>query len=340
MSYLPAVRHTTLVATVGLCALLGSVGVTRTASADNLADAAAAFDTATQRFNRRDFAAAANYFESADRLSPSYQALAGAIRSHRQANSQPNSGLIHAVGAATLALRMLERYPTNRRGTQQAQQVLNEFSARLTRVTVECDACTVEVDGTLQNGRDFFAEPGSHQLNARWAVGEITLTAQRSITAAAGATETLTFERPPLPPPPPERIRVIEQPPPPPPPPAFRFPVYVPIAAGGLALGFTVAACVSWWVDALPRGSRLIQHAMAGTVAAGEENAVYGAENRTTVFVISASVIGAFAVGSAIFTRWTPDRSRRPASSSSTPTAVIVPSIFPNQAGISVVGRF
>ncbi len=338
MSSLVSFRPAAIVAS--LCVVSALFTVPQTAMADNLADAAAAFDTATQRFNRRDFAAAANYFESADRLSPSYQALAGAIRAHRQANGQPGAGLIHAVGATTLALRMLERYPANRRGVQQAQQVLNEFSQRLARVTVECDACTVEIDGTLQNGRDFFAEPGSHTLNARWTVGEITLSAERTINPQPGATEALTLERPPLPPPPPDTRRVADPRQLPPPPPEFRFPIYVPIAAGGVALGFGVAAAVSWWADALPRGSRLLQSAMAGTVTQAEENAVYGAENRTTVFLISASVFGAFAVGSAIFTRWTPLPRPATSASQSGATAMIMPIISPDQSGLTLVGRF
>jgi hypothetical protein len=321
--------------------LAAIIGATAPVRADTLADAAAAFDTATQRFNRREYAAAANYFESADRLSPSYQALAGAIRAHRQANSQPGSGLMHAVSAATLSLRMLERYPTNRRGTQQAQQLLNELSSRLARVTVECDACAVEVDGTLQNGRDFFTEPGAHSLTARWTVGEITLSASRDINSSAGTTESLTLERPPLPPPPPRRDRIDDVAPPPPPPPAFRFPMYVPIAAGGVAVGLTVAASVSWWVDALPKGNRLIQSAMAGTATASEENAVYAAENRTTVFVVSAALVGGFAIGSAFFTRW---GRPRPAASTAQPTAwlrpAVMPTIVPGYTGMSLVGLF
>ena len=114
MSLSASFRPTKVVAS--LCVVSVLLTVPQIAVADNLADAAAAFDTATQRFNRRDFPAAANYFESADRLSPSYQALAGAIRAHRQANGQPGAGLVHAVGATTLALRMLERYPANRSG--------------------------------------------------------------------------------------------------------------------------------------------------------------------------------------------------------------------------------
>ncbi|MDP3275138.1 MAG: hypothetical protein Q8Q09_08090 [Deltaproteobacteria bacterium] len=308
------------------CSLL----TTSIAQAQDVRAAEEGFRRAGERYLRRDFAAAANFYEASYRSVPSWQALAGAVRSHRQAE-----GLYHMTRAATLSLQLREHYATNRRALALATQTLNELQPRLAHVTITCDGCEVEVDGVLQNSLDFFAEPGSRAIAAHW--GE-RLEQRRTLELSAGQTETLTLERPIPPPEPVVPVRTVVVPPPPPP---FRFHPAVAIASGGVALGLGIGAAVSWWADALPKGAALIASARMGRATLEQERAVYSAEDRTSALVVGASIVGAFAVTAAILTRWRPERpaaaaDSAPVSPPVSPQAFVVP--MPN--GVAIIGQF
>jgi hypothetical protein len=258
-------------------------------SAADLRSAAEAYDQATRRYMRHDFVQAANWFEAADRLAPSMLALMGAVRAHRQLEELP-----HLVRAATLALRLQSRYPNDPRARALAQRTLTELAPRVSRVRVECNGCEIEIDGVLQSSADFFVAPGAHRARMRWGESE---TRDDAFEIAAGAEMARHAERPPppaSPPPPPPRH---------PPPQPFRFHVAVPIATGLATIGFAVGAAVSW-VDALRQADALIHEAERGTFDANHEHAVYAAEDRTTGLLVTTIVLGAAAIGTAIFTRW------------------------------------
>lgn len=129
---------------------------------------------------------AASLFENADRLAPSVQALGNAIREHRAvANPQ------HDMRAATLALRLLARYGSDPRYAEFANQVILETSPQLVRVTVACDGCTVEADGSLQADTEFFLLPGAHTLTAHW--NGQRAREHRMPNARAGTAENVTI---------------------------------------------------------------------------------------------------------------------------------------------------
>jgi len=121
--------------------------------------AADAYDNGTRRFMQRDFTGAASWFETADRMAPSSLALRSAIRAHREAG-----GPDHFARAATIAVRLRERYPLDPEATQTANRTLDQLSRNLVRVRVQCTGCEVEIDQTVQSGLDFFTTPGHHTV--------------------------------------------------------------------------------------------------------------------------------------------------------------------------------
>lgn len=133
---------------------------------------------------------AAALFETADRLAPSVQALGNAIRAHKDCRTPE-----HDARAATLALRLQARYGTDPRYASFAEQVINELRGNLVRVTVACDGCEAEADGSLQPGTEFFVAPGSHRIVAHWSGGRSR--EHRMTNARAGVAENVTLQAPP-----------------------------------------------------------------------------------------------------------------------------------------------
>lgn len=316
------------------CALASALFfASSSAAAQDVRAAEEAFRRGGERYLRRDFGAAANFYEASYRSAPSWQALIGAIRSHRQAD-----GGYHQVRAATLALEFSERYANQRAAMRVVQATLNDLGPRLFRLSISCAECEIEVDGVLQSRAEFFLEPGPRTITAHWGERDRV---QRTLEARAGQTEALSLQRPP----PPPSTRPVGPPPPPPPPPPFRFHPAVPIASGAVGVGLLTGAAVSWWADALPRGRRLIENAQMGLATTEQENAVYAAENRTTGLLIAGSVVTAFATGAAIFTRWSfrsPRAEQAPAASSDGTTRVSSTTwtVLPTAGGAMVLGQF
>ena len=257
---------------------------------------------------RRDFAAAANWFEAADRLAPSALALTGAIRAHRQID-----GTEHIVRAATLALRLQARYPNDPRARALAERTVAELAPQIGHVQIDCDQCEIEIDGVLQNSNEFYVAPGSHRVRMRWTEDAIR---EDDFEIAAGAETSRRGERP-LPPAP--------APPPPPPPPPFRFHLAVPIVGGFATVALAVGAAISW-SDAVTRADALIASAQNGVAMPDAERAEAAAEDRTTALLVSAIVAGTFSVGAGIFTRW-----RAP---------IVVPTHTADATLFTVVGQF
>lgn len=277
--------------------------------------AAEAYDNGTARYLQRDFAAAANWFETADRLAPSPVALQSAIRAHREAG-----GIEHLARAATLALRLQSRYPNDARAQQFARRTLEALQSQLMRVTVQCGSCEIEVDSVLQSAPEFFVTPGRHTLRAHWPGGR---TRERTIEASEGATQTVTFEEPPAAvaapvssPPATETSPTTSSPvtsvtsagPAPardvPPPRAGLSPVF--FISGTAATLLFGALTVASWLDALEGGRQLIDEAARTHMRNLErEQSVHAAEDRTTALLITTGVVGtASLITGVFFTRW------------------------------------
>jgi hypothetical protein len=146
---------------VALCSALVLAPALAGAQSNN-DEAAAAYEQGQQAFANGDFAAAAEFFETADRTQPAAQALIQAIRAHRGLRSPA-----HDARAATLALTLLRREAGDPRITAYATRVVDDLSANLARVTVQCNGCDLSLDARTC-GADLFAEPGPHTLTAAW----------------------------------------------------------------------------------------------------------------------------------------------------------------------------
>ena len=278
-------------------------------SADQRRQAGAAYDSAVAAEAARDFASAANFFETADRLAPSPQALNNALRAHRTFNTPA-----HNARAATLALRMLSRYGSDTRVTTYANRQVQELGPSLSRVAVRCTGCEIEIDGAMISDMDFYIEPGSHTIIGHWSQNR---TRRHQFMGVGGTTENVTLETPPEPP-----------------------PVVTPPAVGGAGNtgnasgndehggssaggsgtqgtrsggGLSPAVFITGLVITAGLGGVLIWSAvdMYGGVAAYEANptieglqAGQARELRTTIFSIATGAAGAFTIGTLIFPRW------------------------------------
>jgi len=159
--------------------------------ARNRQAAAEAYDQGTAAYVGGDYEKAAEWFETANRMSPAAPALIQATRAHQQAG--------HNARAATLALRLVTEYGSDPTAVQIGQPVLDQLSGQLVRVDVSCDGCTLELDGTLQERNSFFVDPDQdHTVTAAFETGE----RKTQVGGRAGETKTLEFTAPPPPPPP------------------------------------------------------------------------------------------------------------------------------------------
>ena len=148
--------------------------------------AAEAYDQGTSAYVANDFDKAAEWFETANRLSPAPPALIQAARAHKQAG--------HLARAATLGLRLTLEYASDEAAVQAGQDILDELSPKLLRVEVTCDGCALDVDGALQESKSFFTDPDSpHTISASFETGDST----SEVRGAAGDTQTVTLIAPP-----------------------------------------------------------------------------------------------------------------------------------------------
>ena len=162
-----------------------------------MAAASVAFAEAQRAQLRGDYSRAAELFEVAYQAAPSPAALRSAIR-NRDMSGQ-------TVRAATLALRALEKYPSDQETRQLAESVLANSTSRLARVRVRCnEPCLIVTDGGLvsdtpSESLEFFVSTGPHTLEAQWS-GRPSVT--RPIEGAPGAILTFDLAAPAEAPPP------------------------------------------------------------------------------------------------------------------------------------------
>lgn len=274
---------------------------------ENVRAAGNAYDKGTARYALRDYASAADWFELADRLAPATPALESAIRAHRQVGSPA-----HLARAATLAVKLRARAGSELATARFADEVVGSVADAMTRLTIQCDRCQVEIDGAVEVERDLFLIPGEHRVVGHFSDGR-TLT--KSVVANAGKREALDWMSAPAPAPPPVASSASPSKAPDTAPPG-RFdsgatsssrlaPAYA-ITFAGITAGLGAATAVSWFGDALPAGRTLIRNAESTHLAdPGQESRVHGAETRTTVLLVATACVGAAAlVIGTFFTEW------------------------------------
>ncbi len=185
------------IATLVTALIFGSVslptGAAAQPSAQDRENAADAYDRGVSAFLSEDYAAAAHWFETANRLAPSAAALVQAIRSHDRAGND--------MRAATLALRLVDNFPDEEQAVGVAEDIIEEASGRYFLVTVRCsETCAIDVNGALEGHNRFFIEPGRRvTVTAEFPGGRLS----EQVGGAAGGSQEVAFTAPPPPPEPP-----------------------------------------------------------------------------------------------------------------------------------------
>ncbi len=147
--------------------------------------AAEAYDRGTAAYLAQDYAKAAQWFETANRMAAAAAALIQAIRSHMHAKNE--------MRAATLAIQLIDLYPNEPAAVKYANEILGEQEKNYLRIDISCNQCQVDLDGVLQEYLSFFTEPNtSHSLVAHFDAGDV----QEEVYGEAGETRKITFEPP------------------------------------------------------------------------------------------------------------------------------------------------
>lgn len=168
-----------------LCAASASA---QPAERDQREAAAAAYDRGTAAYLRDDYTRAARWFETAHRLAPAAPALIQAARAHAKADD--------LARALTLALRLQTEYANDDRAVALADELLSSHAGAFVRVSVQCQGCRVDLDGKLQESKEFFVEPDAdHDVTAIFDTGKLT----EQINGSSSETLELSFEAPPAP---------------------------------------------------------------------------------------------------------------------------------------------
>lgn len=149
-------------------------------------DAGAAYEQGDRAFAAHDYGAAAEFYETADRLVPSAAAGVNAVRAHRGCHTPA-----HNARAATLSLRLLTRYPGDTRVTAYAYRVTDDLAPTLARLQVRCQGCDLAVDQQSSDPNAYIT-PGHHVITGAWG----TRVLARDVDATAGATVSVILEPP------------------------------------------------------------------------------------------------------------------------------------------------
>lgn len=171
----------------------------------DVAAAAEAFGTAQRAEFARDWGRAADFYEMADSLAPSKEALRSAAKARFSAED--------LASAATLALALKRRYGDDEKSLDVADRILEETSPALVRVKLRCDnPCVVSANGRAAGDvrnltHEFFADPGALDLTASFADGSA---ADTTVEGTRGATLNVRLIQP-TPPPVSARLPDVEE---------------------------------------------------------------------------------------------------------------------------------
>lgn len=157
----------------------------------DVAAAAEAFGTAQRAELGNDHARAADFYELADSLAPSKEALRSAAKNRFVAKE-------HAA-AASLALALERRYPNDTKSLAVAKRILDEARPNLAEVELRCDKpCVVSANGRAMTDvrgltHRFFVNPGPATLVASFEDGTST---DAKANGVAGETLEVRLEQP------------------------------------------------------------------------------------------------------------------------------------------------
>jgi hypothetical protein len=172
---------------VTVCAITATTEAqsAREVTPDDAQAAAEAYDRGSSAYLSRNYAQAAQYFEMADRLAPSGAALQQALRAHERAGN--------TLRAANLALRLRERYPDERQAVRAADRTLGGAESQFYRVEVQCEGCSILLDGAVLDHPVFFVEPGTeHVVVGHFDTGDV----EETVRGGAGERRELALEAP------------------------------------------------------------------------------------------------------------------------------------------------
>jgi hypothetical protein len=166
-----------------LAALPAAAGAQDLSPAERRAGASAAYNRGTEAYRGGDYDAAARWYETADELAPSANALIQAIRAHERAGSE--------LRAASLAVALVERYGEERMASH--TRIIERVAGRALRLTVRCDGCRIEIDGDPERLTTLFLTPDTeHVVVARFDAG----VREERVAGPPGESRTLEIEPP------------------------------------------------------------------------------------------------------------------------------------------------
>ncbi len=166
----------------------------RPAHAQDVAAAAKAYSEAQAAELSGDHARAAQFYELANNIAPTPEALRSAARMHFAAG--------HLAHAASLAEDLLRRYPGDEASRAVAGELLAELTPQLSRIEVTCEpACVVAADNVALGTEPrrvhiVYVRPGKRELSASFGPGRVVRRAKR---LARGGSIEMDFEAPPPP---------------------------------------------------------------------------------------------------------------------------------------------
>ena len=162
------------------------------------AAAEAAYDRGTEAYRSGDYARAAHWYETANRLAPAANALAQAIRSYMRAENLGRAAMLSIEGTELYGETLAPH----------AVPVLERAQRELVRISVQCEDCELQVDGEREDHRVLFVSADvEHTIVARFAHGSRV----ERVSARAGDSREVVFDAP-------EEDVVVVAPPPIPPP--------------------------------------------------------------------------------------------------------------------------
>lgn len=292
---------------IAVVSLSSWIGVVAPASPEVEA-AAEAFSNAQKAELAHDFRRAAEFYELADELAPSPEALRSAAK-NRLVAEQP-------ALAATHAAALLRRYPESDRSRALAAEVLDSARSRVARVSVRCDEpCLVSSDELAvvddrALAHTFYVAVGTHTVGASFGEGQRVT---ETIDATAGSTIELEIAAPePSPEPPAPRVTpaasVPRDAPPPRPPPRPRARLSPVFFGVGAALTAGLGATLIWSGTDVLSSNRDYE---ADPTREGFDDG-RAAERRTNALIGATAAVGAATVVLAVFTDWNRHRRRSP----------------------------
>jgi hypothetical protein len=156
--------------------------------------AATAFAAGQQAELGRQWERAAEFYELADHISPTPEALRSAARNHLSAGDK--------ALAATQAEELLRRYPNDSRSVALASGILQQTTSKLAFWEIRCHpACTIAVDSIAitTEPRDehvIYVDPGEREIGAFFSGNRVS---SRTVVCEQGGRQQLSFEPPPEP---------------------------------------------------------------------------------------------------------------------------------------------